>query len=1137
MQIARKGKNLKRVEKYLKTNKLIQILAAAFTMVVAVTVVPQSVLPARAEPGANSPYNESNPSYHYFYNQLNTESKRIYEAMEEMYENGIFARGEDYDLSEHGKVTAAQLQTFVNGSSKLLDDYGAARDAFQYDYPDVFYVDFSLLSVRVLKKSNGELHGYLGAGRSDTYLLRTFIAKTEETEGNIPDAVAKYEKKISEILKGLPTTAAEGETLDETKTRYIHDYLTKEMVYHYENEVLNKACNSRTAYDALIYGEGVCEAYTRGFKALMDRAGIPTVCVYGVYKVSETRSEQHIWNHVKIGDCWYAVDVTQDDPINMAKPNEKISGKETDKLCLVGQFEMMDHKVSGIMSSAMFEFEYPGISYDAIGEVSMYYDEDLIVKLKGDTWGEGGDEIESGTFCVSYRGKNYTQNTKDGYYILSRYGQYLPGNDTWNYSGWSYITPELYDSNLGGHGMEPEEADSSMVPDGKAGQDGYGEGNFLYLPMPHVMMAQFAVTTIPPSFEYSVDNGITGSLYYEGDLNLLTVVSPEMENKWGTYVAPPYPSVNTTPAMNSIMHIGHTYHVKTTYNEKLKLAEGYDMSTLSIAVSQTSSATDVTLSGVDNSKVKNLKWDGDSTIEFDFTPSKMYADNNSYYDLQIVGLIGDGSDKKPVPITYACAYASSYCSLGICGFNWKVFGQPQLLEGTDIDVSGWKAVDIDTGESVGIPEGITGRMVLVAESMTSASKRELEGLLGDEEPEMKVLSSAFYNIQLAICKAMIIETGESVRVGIGYPAGYSYKDIGDVVFKAYHYVVDKTTGKPTGIEPITCVATEYGLIIECKSFSPFVVLAADADTVDEEPVVTAVLQSDENGAFYDDKGVKLEGAKGMVVLDESMTGKNAKKVTVKANKGYVINAVTINNRRIQLDEDNAITLDYNTYKNQTVIVSAEFISATVHEQDIENGLSNDIVPDYPDDSTDASSRKSGNASSQTASGSGSNGSSAQTSSGTGSDDSSAQTSSGSGSNDSSVQTASGSDNNDNSTASGSVTGDNEVKTPSREPAKGGQEIASPSNKTTDSSSGSDSSTSNEAATEPQPGGTDYANASDAASSTDIVSIYGVEDEYVETGEDGIDEDNVLTFIVILVAIAGIAAVGFAVYILRIKVER
>lgn len=1102
-----KREHMKRVEKGLKKNILVRIFTVSLTMVLAGTVMLTSVLPVSAVTGTNSSYNGSNPSYHYFYNQLNNESKKIYEAMEEMYESGIFARGEDYDLSAHGKVTNDQLSSFVYGSSKLIDDYGAARDAFQYDYPDVFYVDFSLLSIRVIKDGDGILHGYLGAGRSDTYLLRTF------TKENIPNAIEKYEEAIKNALKNLPTTGAEDETLAETQTYYIHDYLVKNMIYHFENEVSNPDCNSRTAYDALIYGEGVCEAYTRGFKALMDRAGIPTVCVYGVYRVSEQINEMHIWNYVQIDKKWYGVDITHDDPV-IKGSNSKTSGRETREFCLVGAEDLGKYHVpSGIMSSANYEFKYPALEYDSIMEVYTYVDKDLVVVLKEDIYSEDPDEIlKSGTFCVSYKGRNYTQNAEKGYYILGKYGQYYPGTDEWKFSEWGYLTPEYYD--VQGEGMEPGTPDPAMLPQGASGSE-YGAGYYVYLPMPHVMKAQFAVTTVPPSFKY--ENGqISGSLYYEGDPAFLTAVSEEINNKWGTYVAPPYPET-VSPVMYQNMKIGSTYHIKAVYNDDL-IDDGTG-SGVGIKLSQESTFNHGVITGEDYSKIENVKWDNARTVEFDFTPSKQYADNQSYYNLQITGLVGAKSGKKPVALNYACVYASSYCSLGVGGFNWRVFGQPQLLDTSDIDTSGWEGYDMETGEkyaNVDILEKISNRLMLVTQEPTPAKTKEMTDMLESKFSNETFYTEKTYNIQLSLCKCMIIKTGEGVRVCVGFPEGYDYSSLDKgVTYKAYHYKVDPETGRLTGeIEEIRCFVTEYGLIIECDSFSPFTIAAVKA-TGSTDSKRAVVFQSDENGAFYDGTK-KLQGRDGYIELTSGTSGNSAKEITIKANEGYIINSIIVNNRRIQIDENTAectLRFDYNNYKTRTVIASAEFVSAKVHEQDDRNGFSNDIVPEYKDEPVSSpviksSSAQSGNLSSQT---------------NTAANIGSSQTTGSSNQNGTSQPGAFGNQNNNVQSSAPDNQNDIQQTTPF---VNGQNNSASQSTGTVD-----DFRTNGAGRTEADFGGWDIADASDITDSETAVKDDKNESELEEMAEEiaeEITEDRNFTIIIIAMVVAGIVAVGIVI---------
>lgn len=84
----------------------------------------------------------------------------------------------------------------------------------------------------------------------------------------------------------------------------IHDYLVSNITY------IDNGGSTFNAYDALIKGEAVCSGYTESFKTFMDMLGIENYTISGT-----AGNDQHIWNVVKLGDDWYQVDVTWDDPV------------------------------------------------------------------------------------------------------------------------------------------------------------------------------------------------------------------------------------------------------------------------------------------------------------------------------------------------------------------------------------------------------------------------------------------------------------------------------------------------------------------------------------------------------------------------------------------------------------------------------------------------------------------------------------------------------------------------------------------------------------------------------------------------------------------------------------------------------
>lgn len=90
---------------------------------------------------------------------------------------------------------------------------------------------------------------------------------------------------------------------DAEKALVIHDELT--ILGRYSTDDHNKA----DIYDLLVDGTSVCQGYALAYSYLLSLAGIDSEIVVSV-------SMNHMWNKVHIGNAWYNVDVTWDDPLN-----------------------------------------------------------------------------------------------------------------------------------------------------------------------------------------------------------------------------------------------------------------------------------------------------------------------------------------------------------------------------------------------------------------------------------------------------------------------------------------------------------------------------------------------------------------------------------------------------------------------------------------------------------------------------------------------------------------------------------------------------------------------------------------------------------------------------------------------------
>ena len=97
-----------------------------------------------------------------------------------------------------------------------------------------------------------------------------------------------------------PLTAAE----QASAALYLHDCLAA--AYDYDTRPSGEA--NRDAYRLFRDGVGVCQAYALAYLALCRAVGLEADFV-------SSTAMDHAWNHVRIGDAWYHVDVTRDDPI------------------------------------------------------------------------------------------------------------------------------------------------------------------------------------------------------------------------------------------------------------------------------------------------------------------------------------------------------------------------------------------------------------------------------------------------------------------------------------------------------------------------------------------------------------------------------------------------------------------------------------------------------------------------------------------------------------------------------------------------------------------------------------------------------------------------------------------------------
>ena len=193
----------------------------------------------------------------FHYDQLNEEAKKIYQAMHHMYTEGILQTGtQGYDLVQNGLFTEDQIQEYEKGDSTLTSAMNAARYAFYADYPEIFYVNFQKISIRITKGQNNEYHAYIGSGRYADYYTEGF-----SSEEQVQQAIREFDSCVNEIAqKAENIEVEENQNKIVEQIRLVHNEIVYNTGYRLESDCKpgNEGFIS-TPYGALVKKEAVCE--------------------------------------------------------------------------------------------------------------------------------------------------------------------------------------------------------------------------------------------------------------------------------------------------------------------------------------------------------------------------------------------------------------------------------------------------------------------------------------------------------------------------------------------------------------------------------------------------------------------------------------------------------------------------------------------------------------------------------------------------------------------------------------------------------------------------------------------------------------------------------------------------------------
>lgn len=219
--------------------------------------------------------NKCNSNYGYFDMEKRTSSdgrKKLYDALMEdatalWKSNADISKSDDFYI-----INSYKFEDYLTSSEAIEVYY-----TFKNDNP-LFYFASNTIII-----SEGTL-----------FFLTCSEYATANARNSIQEEVKSYVENYEDVIIENNTY---GSLLN------IHDKLNNSMVY-----VDNGMQDNHNIVGAVVYGEGVCEAYARTYQLLLNYYGFDNYVVTGT-----AAGVDHIWNIVKMDDNYYYIDCTFDD--------------------------------------------------------------------------------------------------------------------------------------------------------------------------------------------------------------------------------------------------------------------------------------------------------------------------------------------------------------------------------------------------------------------------------------------------------------------------------------------------------------------------------------------------------------------------------------------------------------------------------------------------------------------------------------------------------------------------------------------------------------------------------------------------------------------------------------------------------
>ena len=204
----------------------------------------------------------------YYYNQLSEREQALYR---EIYSASLNFESEIDTGFEDGTLKDTGINTI---------------DAVRYDHPEIFYL------------KNSCRYNDLGTLTIQYSINKDQYASMKTT----------IDDSMNVMLEGIPSNRT-------SAIAWINEMIVRNTAYDTSAVDNPEAYRAHNISGVLIDGKAVCEGYALTFKYMCDRVGIPCICVVGDGSSDGSTPSGHMWNYVMVGERWYAMDVTWNDPV------------------------------------------------------------------------------------------------------------------------------------------------------------------------------------------------------------------------------------------------------------------------------------------------------------------------------------------------------------------------------------------------------------------------------------------------------------------------------------------------------------------------------------------------------------------------------------------------------------------------------------------------------------------------------------------------------------------------------------------------------------------------------------------------------------------------------------------------------